>query len=189
MIRRLALVWLVVSAVATLPAQQKHGAPAVPQQAIAPPPRLPAVTSKDLLDGLKNPGRWLTYSGDYTGQRHSPLTQITPPTQPRLSPPGTSPAPGPQRGRGRPAPQPPHAHHPRQRVAPLVAVDVPGRGHAGGARFRGDAADDGRGPLHHRQQQPCLGDRCADRPADLALSPAAAAGTDVWRRQPVQPGV
>jgi PQQ-dependent dehydrogenase (methanol/ethanol family) len=38
----------------------------------------PAVTSQDLLDGLKNPTRWLQYSGDYTGKRHSPLTQITP---------------------------------------------------------------------------------------------------------------
>ena len=36
------------------------------------------ITSKDLLDGLANPSRWLTYSGDYTGQRFSPLTQITP---------------------------------------------------------------------------------------------------------------
>ena len=36
------------------------------------------VTSQDLLAGLKDPTRWLTFSGDYTGQRHSPLTQITP---------------------------------------------------------------------------------------------------------------
>ena len=36
------------------------------------------VTSKDLLDGLTNPSRWLIYSGDYSGQRFSPLTQITP---------------------------------------------------------------------------------------------------------------
>jgi len=35
------------------------------------------ITSRDLLDGLANPSRWLTYSGDYTGQRFSPLTQIT----------------------------------------------------------------------------------------------------------------
>ena len=35
------------------------------------------ITSKDLSDGLKSPSRWLTYSGDYTGQRFSPLTQIT----------------------------------------------------------------------------------------------------------------
>jgi alcohol dehydrogenase (cytochrome c) len=35
------------------------------------------ITSKDLLDGLANPSRWLTYSGDYSGRRHSPLTQIT----------------------------------------------------------------------------------------------------------------
>ena len=36
------------------------------------------ISSKDLLDGLANPARWLTYSGDYSGRRHSPLTQITP---------------------------------------------------------------------------------------------------------------
>src|SRR5579884_2729838 len=35
------------------------------------------ITSKDLADGLRNPSRWLTYSGDFTGQRFSPLTQIT----------------------------------------------------------------------------------------------------------------
>src|SRR5256885_6329426 len=36
------------------------------------------ITSKDLLDGLSNPSRWLTHSGDYSGARFSPLTQITP---------------------------------------------------------------------------------------------------------------
>jgi alcohol dehydrogenase (cytochrome c) len=36
------------------------------------------ITSQELLDGLANPSRWLTYSGDYSGRRHSPLTQITP---------------------------------------------------------------------------------------------------------------
>ena len=44
----------------------------------APPPPLPLVTAQDLLNGLKHPARWLTYSGDYTGRRHSPLKQITP---------------------------------------------------------------------------------------------------------------
>jgi alcohol dehydrogenase (cytochrome c) len=43
------------------------------------------VTAADLLDGLKNPTRWLTYSGDYSGSRHSPLTQITPENAPRLA--------------------------------------------------------------------------------------------------------
>jgi len=38
----------------------------------------PLISGVDLLDGLKNPERWLTYSGDYTGQRHSPLKQINP---------------------------------------------------------------------------------------------------------------
>jgi alcohol dehydrogenase (cytochrome c) len=42
------------------------------------------VTSKDLLDGLKNTGRWLTYSGDYTSRRHSPLKQIAPGNVARL---------------------------------------------------------------------------------------------------------
>ena len=41
-------------------------------------PLTPQITSQDLLDGLKDPTRWLTYGGDYSGQRHSPLTQITP---------------------------------------------------------------------------------------------------------------
>ena len=38
----------------------------------------PQITSQDLLDGLKDPTKWLTYSGTYDGHRHSPLTQITP---------------------------------------------------------------------------------------------------------------
>ena len=36
------------------------------------------VTSQNLLDGLKDATRWLTNGGEYNGQRHSPLTQITP---------------------------------------------------------------------------------------------------------------
>src|SRR5262249_3406027 len=32
---------------------------------------------KEIADGFANPSRWLSYSGDYTGQRFSPLTQIT----------------------------------------------------------------------------------------------------------------
>jgi alcohol dehydrogenase (cytochrome c) len=45
----------------------------------------PGVTWQDLLQGYKNPSRWITYSGDYTGQRHSPLTQITPANAHRLT--------------------------------------------------------------------------------------------------------
>ena len=44
----------------------------------------PEVTYQDLLNGLKDPTRWLTYSGDYSGQRHSPLKQITPENARRL---------------------------------------------------------------------------------------------------------
>src|SRR5213592_3224917 len=36
------------------------------------------ISQQDLLQGLRNPSRWLTFSGDYTGQRHSPLKQLTP---------------------------------------------------------------------------------------------------------------
>ena len=52
----------------------------------APPPKLPEITAQDLLDGLKHPSRWLSYSGDYTGRRHSPLKQITPENVGRLAP-------------------------------------------------------------------------------------------------------
>src|SRR5262245_5132892 len=38
----------------------------------------PAITYQDLLNGLKDPSRWLLYSGEYNGQRHSPIKQITP---------------------------------------------------------------------------------------------------------------
>src|SRR6202051_927349 len=44
------------------------------QQEATPAP----ITDQDLLGGLKNPSRWLTFSGDYNGQRHSPLKQLTP---------------------------------------------------------------------------------------------------------------
>jgi alcohol dehydrogenase (cytochrome c) len=36
------------------------------------------ISMSDLAAGLTNPSRWLTYSGDYSGQRFSPLTEITP---------------------------------------------------------------------------------------------------------------
>jgi alcohol dehydrogenase (cytochrome c) len=51
----------------------------------APAPASAAITSQDLADGLKDSSRWLTYSGNYSGQRHSPLTQITPENVDRLA--------------------------------------------------------------------------------------------------------
>jgi len=48
------------------------------QAAAAPIANAAPITTRDLLDGLKDQTRWLTYSGTYNGQRHSPLTQITP---------------------------------------------------------------------------------------------------------------
>lgn len=41
---------------------------------------------EDLLAGFADAERWLTYSGDYSGKRHSPLTQITPENVARLRP-------------------------------------------------------------------------------------------------------
>jgi cytochrome c553 len=38
----------------------------------------PGVTYRNILGGLRDPSRWMTFSGDYTGQRHSPLTEINP---------------------------------------------------------------------------------------------------------------
>ena len=46
----------------------------------------PVITSQDLLNGLKDPGRWLMFGGNYSGQRHSPLAQITPDNVSRLQP-------------------------------------------------------------------------------------------------------
>ena len=48
-------------------------------------PAAPELTAQDLRDGLKNPTRWLTYSGNYANHRHSPLTQITPENVHRLT--------------------------------------------------------------------------------------------------------
>src|SRR4051812_12977798 len=44
------------------------------------------ITGKDILDGFANPARWLTNAGDYSGQRHSPLKQITPANAAQLAP-------------------------------------------------------------------------------------------------------
>jgi alcohol dehydrogenase (cytochrome c) len=45
----------------------------------------PQVTYQDILNGLTDPTKWLTYSGTYDGHRHSPLTQITPENVHQLS--------------------------------------------------------------------------------------------------------
>jgi alcohol dehydrogenase (cytochrome c) len=45
----------------------------------------PGVSSGEIAAGLADPTRWLTFSGDYSGQRHSPLRQITPRNVRRLS--------------------------------------------------------------------------------------------------------
>src|SRR5262245_51714649 len=42
------------------------------------------VTSEQLLGGAANGAHWLMFAGDYSGRRHSPLTQITPQNVNRL---------------------------------------------------------------------------------------------------------
>jgi alcohol dehydrogenase (cytochrome c) len=46
----------------------------------------PPVTSQMLLDSSKDPTKWLMFGGDYTSQRHSSLTQLTPQNVDRLAP-------------------------------------------------------------------------------------------------------
>src|SRR2546427_6290880 len=49
----------------------------------APPP---LVTAQEILEGLKDDGsRWLTFGGNYSNHRHSPLTQVTPQNVSRLT--------------------------------------------------------------------------------------------------------
>lgn len=43
-------------------------------------------TTADVQAGFANPAKWLSVHGDYTGQRHSPLTQITPANAAQLTP-------------------------------------------------------------------------------------------------------
>src|SRR5262245_50685092 len=54
------------------------------QQTTAPPA---LVTEREILDGLTADGsRWLTFGGNYSNQRYSPLTQIAPANVNRLIP-------------------------------------------------------------------------------------------------------
>src|SRR6187402_1638031 len=46
-------------------------------QAPAPQIAAPNVTTDRLMKATAEPQNWLMYSGSYTSQRHSPLTQIT----------------------------------------------------------------------------------------------------------------
>jgi alcohol dehydrogenase (cytochrome c) len=56
----------------------------LPAQEVVPPP---LVTLQELADGLGPDGsRWLNFGGNYSNQRHSPLTQITPANVSRLVP-------------------------------------------------------------------------------------------------------
>jgi alcohol dehydrogenase (cytochrome c) len=60
------------------------GTVAVAAQQAAPPP---LITLQEISEGLPADGsRWLTFGGNYSNQRHSPLTQITPDNVNRLVP-------------------------------------------------------------------------------------------------------
>ena len=80
-IRRAAVTAVAVLALASMAGRPRRPVRRIRRQPAGlpplPPPVLPQVMTQDLLDGLKHPSRWLTYYGDYTGRRHSPLTQIT----------------------------------------------------------------------------------------------------------------
>src|ERR1700757_867419 len=60
--------------------------PVLAQQGTSQPATAPPVTPQMLLDGLKDPAKWLMFGGDYTSRRHSPLTQLTPQNVDRLTP-------------------------------------------------------------------------------------------------------
>ena len=77
-------VLLLAATLGILRAAAQGPPPDPPRRAPVSPP-LTAVTAQDHLDGFKNTSRWLMYSGDYTGRRHSPLTQITPGNASRLA--------------------------------------------------------------------------------------------------------
>jgi alcohol dehydrogenase (cytochrome c) len=79
------LLLVVVIGLAYVAAQAPDGPPPAPPRPAPPSPPLTAITSQDHLDGFKNTSRWLMYSGDYTGRRHSPLTQVTPGNVGRLA--------------------------------------------------------------------------------------------------------
>jgi alcohol dehydrogenase (cytochrome c) len=73
---------VIVAVGCTLPATVGAQNPSAPTVT----PDSSGVTAADIRAGLADPTRWLTFSGDYTGQRHSPLTQITPRNVAALSP-------------------------------------------------------------------------------------------------------
>jgi alcohol dehydrogenase (cytochrome c) len=50
----------------------------VPLAAVSAQSTITSIAPADLRSGLTNPNRWVMFSGDYSGQRHSPLTQINP---------------------------------------------------------------------------------------------------------------
>ena len=57
-------------------------------------------TSAQLVEGFTDSSRWPTFSGDYSGRRHSPLTQITPENVGSLAPEWTFQSGTMARGRG-----------------------------------------------------------------------------------------
>jgi alcohol dehydrogenase (cytochrome c) len=73
----IATTWALAAGVSALGAQTSG--PGIPGA-------LGAVRYEDILAGFSDPTKWLTYSGDYSGRRHSPLTQITPENVRRLVP-------------------------------------------------------------------------------------------------------
>jgi alcohol dehydrogenase (cytochrome c) len=80
-----ALLFVAIVGLAHTAGQAPDGPPPPLPRPAPPSPPLTAISSQDHLDALKNTSRWLMYSGDYTGRRHSPLTQVTPGNVGRLA--------------------------------------------------------------------------------------------------------
>src|SRR5260370_2717239 len=70
------------------------------QSVTSQPGASPPVTSQMLLDGLKDPTKWLMFGGDYTSRRNAPLMQLTPQNVNQLTPQGLVPTPAPSPRRG-----------------------------------------------------------------------------------------
>jgi alcohol dehydrogenase (cytochrome c) len=84
-VRSLGAVALALVATLGVAVRGQDGPPPAPERPAPAHPPVTAITSQDHLDGFKNAARWLMYSGDYTGRRHSPLTQVTPANVSRLA--------------------------------------------------------------------------------------------------------
>ena len=74
MMKRYALFTLLVFAIPASAAQQRSGDPAT--ETITPRPIVQTCDTRSLVNSDAEPENWLTYSGNYFGQRYTRLDQI-----------------------------------------------------------------------------------------------------------------